>query len=331
MARALRLAAGLALAAVIAFGAWFAWRILTPRPLPATPFEFSIAQGSSLRAAGARLQEAGLLADAWSFVLLGRMLGRAGEIKAGHYQVTEPVTPRALLDLLTRGMVTQSEIRFIEGWTVKQVRKALGEHPDLRHDTAEMDDAQLAQAVGAAEATLEGLVFPDTYYFPKGSSDVAVLRRAYLGMQQELQAAWDARMPGLPLASPYEALILASIVEKETGAAADRPMIAGVFVNRLKRGMKLDTDPSVIYGLGDAFDGNLRKRDLLADTPYNTYTRAGLPPTPIAIPGLASIRAALNPAPTNALYFVARGDGTSHFSNNLADHERAVTRYQRKK
>jgi UPF0755 protein len=331
MARALRLAAGLTLAATLAFGAWFAWRVLSPRPLPATPLEFSIAQGSSLRGAASRLREAGLLAEAWSFVLLGRMLGRAGEIKAGHYEVTVPIAPKALLELLTRGMVTQSEVRLIEGWTLKQVRRALEEHADLKHETPGMSDAQLAQAVGAAETSLEGLIFPDTYFFPKGGSDVAVLRRAYHTMQQELQAAWASRAPGLPLATPYEALILASIVEKETGAAADRPMIAGVFVNRLKRGMKLDTDPSVIYGLGDAFDGNLRKRDLLADTPYNTYTRAGLPPTPIAMPGLASLRAALNPAPTNALYFVARGDGTSHFSSNLADHERAVTRYQRKK
>ncbi|HEX9179636.1 MAG TPA: endolytic transglycosylase MltG [Burkholderiales bacterium] len=331
MTRALRLAAGLALVAAIGFGAWFAWRILTPRPLPATPLEFSIAQGSSLRAAATTLREAGLLADAWSFVLLGRMLGRAGEIKAGHYQVSDPVAPTELLELLTRGLVTQSEIRLIEGWTLKQVRRALEEHPDLKHETPGLNDAQLALAVGAPEANLEGLIFPDTYFFPKGERDVAVLRRAYLSMQQELQAAWAARAPGLPLATPYEALILASIVEKETGAAADRSMIAGVFTNRLKRGMKLDTDPSVIYGLGDAFDGNLRKRDLLTDTPYNTYTRVGLPPTPIAMPGLASIRAALNPAPTSALYFVARGDGTSHFSSNLADHERAVTRYQRRK
>ncbi|HEX6829504.1 MAG TPA: endolytic transglycosylase MltG [Burkholderiales bacterium] len=331
MARALRLATVLALAGAVGFGAWFAWRILTPLPLPASPFEFSIDQGSSLRAAAAKLRGAGLLADDWSFVLLGRILGRAGDIKAGHYQVTEPIAPRALLDLLTRGMVTQSEIRIIEGWTLKQVRRALDEQSDLKHETRSLSEAQLAQVVGVAYGNLEGLIFPDTYYFPKGGSDVAVLRRAYLSMQQELQAAWAARADGLPLATPYEALILASIVEKETGAAAERPMIAGVFANRLKRGMRLETDPAVIYGMGDTFDGDLRKRDLLADTPYNTYLRTGLPPTPIAMPGLASIRAALNPAPTNALYFVARGDGTSHFSTNLADHERAVTKYQRKR
>jgi UPF0755 protein len=331
MPRALRLAAVLVLAAATGFGAWFAWHVHAAHPLPATPVEFAVPQGSSLRAAAARLRNAGLLPDAWSFVLLGRVLGRAGDIKAGHYQVTEPVSPRGLLELLTRGMVTQSEIRFIEGWTLKQLRRALDQHPDLRHETSALSDAELAREVGAAEPGLEGLIFPDTYYFPRGGSDTAVLRRAYRGMQEELRAAWAARAAGLPFATPYEALILASIVEKETGAAADRPMIAGVFVNRLKRGMKLDTDPSVIYGLGDAFDGNLRKRDLLADSPYNTYTRAGLPPTPIAMPGLASIRAALNPAPTSALYFVARGDGTSQFSTNLADHERAVTKYQRKR
>ncbi len=331
MARVLRLAVVLALAAALGFGAWLAWHLHTPRPLPATPLEFSITQGSSLRAAAAQLRDAGLIVNPWAFVLLGRIHGRSGEIKAGHYQVSEPMSPRALLDLVTRGMVTQRAIRFIEGWTLKQVRAALAGHADLKHDTPALTDAQLAQAVGAAEASLEGLVFPDTYYFPKGSSDLSVLKRAYRSMQQELAAAWAARAPDLPLASPYEALILASIVEKETGAAAERPMVAAVFVNRLRRGMKLDTDPTVIYGLGDAFDGNLRKRDLLADTPYNTYTRAGLPPTPIAMPGQASLRAALNPAPGNALYFVARGDGSSQFSSNLADHERAVTKYQRKR
>ncbi|HSD61113.1 MAG TPA: endolytic transglycosylase MltG [Burkholderiales bacterium] len=331
MGARLRLLFKLAVAAALGFGGWLAWHLHAPRPLPATPLEFAISEGSSLRATAVQLQDAGLIANPWAFVLLGRILGRAGEIKAGHYQVSDPMSPRALLDLVTRGMVTQSAIKFIEGWNLKQVRGALAEHPDLRHDTPVLSDAQLAQAVGATEPSLEGLIFPDTYYFPKGATDLSVLKRAYRGMQQELTAAWSARAPDLPLGNPYEGLILASIVEKETGSAAERPMIAGVFVNRLKRGMRLETDPAVIYGLGESFDGNLRKRDLLADTPYNTYTRAGLPPTPIAMPGQASLQAALNPTRTNALYFVARGDGTSQFSATLAEHERAVTKYQRKR
>jgi len=331
MGAALRLVLKLAVAAALGFGAWLAWHLHTPRPLPVTPLEFAITQGSSLRATAVQLHDAGLIPNPWAFVLLGRILGRAGEIKAGHYQVSEPMSPRALLDLVTHGMVTQSAIKFIEGWTLKQVRRALDEHPDLKHETPALSEAQLAQAVGVAEGGVEGLIFPDTYYFPKGASDLSVLKRAYRSMEQELAAAWSARAPDLPLASPYEGLILASIVEKETGVAAERSMISGVFVNRLKRGMRLETDPAVIYGLGEAFDGNLRKRDLLADTPYNTYTRAGLPPTPIAMPGQASLEAALNPTRTNALYFVARGDGTSHFSATLAEHERAVTKYQRKR
>jgi peptidoglycan lytic transglycosylase G len=318
-------------AAALGFGAWLGWHLLAPRALPATPVEFAVTHGSSLRAAAADLRDAGLLDDAWSFELLGRVLGRAGDVKAGHYQITEPTSPLALLTMVTRGVAGQSEFKVIDGWNLRQVRKALDEHPALKHDSRSVTDEQLAQAVGGPNASLEGMLYPDTYYFPTGSSDLSVLRRAYRSMQSEIAAAWEARAAGLPLTSPYEALILASIVEKETGVAAERPLIAGVFVNRLKRGMKLETDPTVIYGLGEKFDGDLRKRDLLADTAYNTYTRMGLPPTPIAMPGLASIRAVLHPADTAALYFVARGDGSSYFSSTLAEHERAVTKYQRKK
>jgi peptidoglycan lytic transglycosylase G len=319
------------LLAALGLGAWFGWHVFAPRPLPAIPFEFAVPQGSSLRAAASDLREAGLLTDAWSFELLGRILGRAGEIKAGHYQLTEPTSPFGLLTRLTRGIAGQSELKIIDGWSLRQVRKALDDHPSLRHDSSSLTDGQLAQTMGSREKSLEGLLFPDTYYFPIGSSDVSVLKRAYRSMQDEITAAWSARAPGLPLNTPYEALTLASIVEKETGAAAERPMIAGVFVNRLQRGIRLETDPTVIYGLGEKFDGDLRKRDLITDGPYNTYIRVGLPPTPIAMPGLASIRAALHPAKTDALYFVARGDGTSYFSSTLAEHERAVTKYQRKR
>jgi UPF0755 protein len=310
---------------------WLSHRLTTARPLPATPYEFAVEPGSSLRAIANQLTHAGVLPDPWTFILLGRLLGRAGQLKAGHYMFQDAISPADVLDRLTEGSVIQAEVQFIEGWTLKQVRKALASHPDLKQETVSLSDAELATAVGAPYPSLEGIIFPDKYYFAVGASDLSVLKRGYHAMQQELDAAWERRTSGLPLATPYEALILASIVEKETGAEAERAMVAAVFVNRLKRGMKLDTDPTVIYGLGDRFDGNLRRRDLEADTPYNTYTRAGLPPTPISIPGRASLDAALNPADTKALYFVARGDGTSQFSVTLSEHERAVTKYQRRK
>jgi len=310
---------------------WLSHRLNTARPLPATPYEFAVQPGSSLRAIATQLTRAGVLPDPWTFILLGRLLGRAGQLKAGHYVLQDAISPADVLDRLTEGSVAQAEVQFIEGWTLKQVRKALAAHPDLKQETVSLGDAELAAAVGAPYPSLEGLIFPDKYFFAVGASDLSVLKRGYHAMQQELDAAWERRTSGLPLATPYEALILASIVEKETGAVAERAMVAAVFVNRLKRGMKLDTDPTVIYGLGDRFDGSLRRRDLEADTPYNTYTRPGLPPTPIAMPGRASLDAALNPADSKALYFVARGDGTSQFSVTLSEHERAVTKYQRRK
>lgn len=321
----------LAALAIAAAAGWLSHHLTTPRPLPETPFEFAVKTGGSLRGIATQLATGGILPDAWSFVLLGRVLGRSGQLKAGHYVLVEPLSPAELLDRLTQGSSVQAEVQFIEGWTLKQVRQALGAHPSLKQETVSLSDAELATAVGAPYPSLEGLIFPDKYFFAVGASDLSVLRRGYHAMKEELDAAWARRAPGLPVASPYEALILASIVEKETGVSAERSLVAGVFVNRLKRGMKLDTDPAVIYGLGEKFDGNLRRRDLEADTPYNTYTRAGLPPTPIAMPGRASLEAALHPAETNALYFVARGDGTSQFSNTLSEHERAVNKYQRKR
>jgi UPF0755 protein len=258
-----------------------------------------------------------------------RLLGRASQIKAGSYLLEHPVTPLELLEVLAKGEVIPQQVSVIEGWTFKQLRATLDAEPDLKHDTAGLSDAEVLQRIGATEAHPEGLFFPDTYNFAAGSSDLAVLKRAYQSMQQHLQEGWAGREAGLPLKSPYQALILASIVEKETGTPEDRPMIAGVFINRLRKGMLLQTDPTVIYGLGSKFDGNLRKRDLLADTPYNTYTRAGLTPTPIALPGLAALQATLHPAQTDALYFVARGDGSSHFSGSLNEHNRAVNKYQK--
>ncbi len=256
--------------------------------------------------------------------------GDAKSIKAGVYELRAPITLAALLDRLVRGDVVLVEIAMIEGWTLRQMRAA---------STAPRTDARQRRSVrrgGAAQDRRhrthpEGLFFPSTYRFSPGSSDLEIYREAYRTLKTTLETAWQARKPGLPLADPYQALVLASIVEKETGRDAERARIAAVFVNRLRLGMLLQSDPTTIYGLGDRFDGNLRKRDLQTDTPYNTYTRPGLPPTPIALPGRAAIQAALQPASITALYFVARGDGSSEFSDDLGAHNRAVARYQLKK
>ena len=265
----------------------------------------------------------------WAFEALVRVLGKAGEIKAGSYEIGAGTTPLTLLDKLVRGEFVLSEIVFIEGWSFRQLRDALDRHPHVTHDTKGLSDAEVLGRLAARAPHPEGLFFPDTYRFPKRASDLEILRGAYRAMEKRLETAWAQRQTDLPVGSPYEALILASIVEKETGRGEDRAMVAAVLANRLRIGMKLQADPTVIYGLGEKFDGNLRKRDLIADTPYNTYTREGLPPTPIALPGLASLEAAVNPARSEALYFVARGDGTSEFSRTLEEHNRAVTKYQR--
>lgn len=313
----------------LALGGSLAYYGLRPLSVTTLPLEFDLRQGSSLKAAAHDLQQAGVLPQSWPFVMLVRLMGEAGEIKAGSYSLTHEISPLELAQMITRGDVNLKQVRIIEGWTFRQMREELDASPYLVHDTQGMTDRQLLQAIGAPEAHPEGLFFPDTYHFATGTSDLRILRHAYETMQQRLQAAWQSRDPELPLDTPYQALILASIVEKETGAPFDRAKIAGVFVNRLKIGMMLQTDPSVIYGIGQSFDGNLRKRDLLKDTPYNTYLRAGLTPTPIALPGEDALNAALHPAHIDALYFVARGDGSSYFSSNLNEHNRAVTRYQK--
>ena len=236
----------------------------------------------------------------------------------------------ALLALLARGQqAEQVSVQFIEGQTFFEMRKVLDEHPAVKHDSKDLSEAEILHAVGAVENKAEGMFFPDTYLVIPGTSDLRLLKRAYAAMQSNLTSAWESRDEDLPYADSYQALIMASIIEKETGQASERPLIASVFINRLKQRMLLQTDPTVIYGMGPRFDGNLRKVDLQQDTPYNTYTRAGLPPTPIAMPGLAAIKAAMNPAPSNAIYFVAKGDGSHEFSENLADHNRAVNKYQR--
>jgi UPF0755 protein len=321
----------LALCLTLLAAAGLRWYAYSPLKLPADPAKFSIKPGSSLKSATRQIVESGVELKAWQFNLLGRLLGRAGAIKAGSYEINIGITPLALLDKLTAGDVARAEIVFVEGWTFRQLRAALNADADIRHDSVELGDAEIMKELDAAGRSPEGLFFPDTYVFGKGTSDLDILKRAYAAMDKRLQTIWLQRAPDLPYVNPYEALIMASVIEKETGQAGDRAMIAGVFVNRLRKGMMLQTDPSVIYGLGERFDGNLRKKDLRADTPHNTYTRAGLPPTPIAMPGLAALHAALNPAQTSALYFVARGDGTSEFSNTLAEHGRAVDRFQRRR
>jgi UPF0755 protein len=327
--RFLRALLGAAVALVVVIGCalvWYATIELATAPLP---LQFDLKPGSSLRAAAQEMERAGVLREPERFVLMARLLGEASSIKAGDYEVSEPVTPYRLLQKIVHGEVTQATVKFVEGWTFRQMRKTLDEHPDVAHVTRGLTDEEILQRLGIEETSPEGLFFPDTYHFARGNSDLRVLRRARRLMQSHLEAQWAARAPKLPLATSYEALILASIVEKETGREEERPLVAAVFVNRLRKGMQLQADPTVIYGLGETFDGNLRKRDLLADAPFNTYTRTGLPPTPIAMPGLASLTATLNPPASEALYFVSRGDGSSHFSRTLQEHERAVTKYQR--
>jgi UPF0755 protein len=306
-----------------------AWRFYEKSlPMAGDRVEVRIAPGSSARAIARALQDAGVQVNADAFVAVARATKATASLRAGRYEIPRGTTLHQLVDKLRRGEVLRERVTVVEGWTFREMRAALAAHPYLKQDTTELNDMQLLRAIGASEPHPEGLFAPDTYVFDPGSSDLEVLRQAYRAQSAALQSAWASRADDLPLKSPYEALILASIVEKETGHGVERSRIAGVFVNRLRRGMLLQTDPTVIYGLGAKFDGNLRKRDLVADTPYNTYTRSGLPPTPIALPGRAAIEAVLNPEDTQALYFVARGDGTSHFSDTLAEHNRAVTKYQ---
>jgi UPF0755 protein len=321
--------AGALLVSTAALAGAVAWWLHSPLPLAAERVELSIEPGASPRSVAQGWVDAGIrTSPRWLFEWF-RWSGQARRIRAGSYEVEPGITPRQLLDKMVQGDQTLELVRIIEGWTMSQVRAELARAPHLRQASAAMDEAQLMTALGAPGQAAEGRFFPDTYAYSRGVSDLTVLRRAHAAMQRRLAEAWADRAADTPLKSADEALVLASIVEKETGREADRGLVAGVFVNRLRLGMRLQTDPTVIYGLGAAFDGNLRKRDLLADTPFNTYTRAGLPPTPISMPGAASLRAAVQPERTRALYFVARGDGSSVFSQTLAEHNRAVNTYQR--
>lgn len=318
--------------ALLLFGAAL-WWLHEPIPLRLSPgsqvVDLEIEPGTSASGVADAVVASGadvpvLLLQAWF-----RFSGQSRLIKAGSYELVPGTTPRKLLSMLVRGEETLKSVTLVEGWTFMQVRTALQKADQVAPDTLGLSPEIIMEKLGKPNVHPEGRFFPDTYTYSKGSSDLAVLKRAARAMDKRLDAAWAQRSPGTPLKTPEQALILASIIEKETGKPSDRQQIGGVFTNRLRLGMLLQTDPSVIYGLGDKFDGNLRKRDLLADTPYNTYTRAGLPPTPIAMPGKAALLAAVQPAPTQALYFVSRGDGSSQFSTSLDEHNRAVNQYIR--
>ena len=319
-------------AAVLLFGAAL-WWLHHPMPLRLQPgaqvVDLEIEPGTSADGVAEAVVASGadvpvLMLRAWF-----RVSGQARLIKAGSYELAPDTTPRKLLKMLVRGEETLKSITLVEGWTFSQVRSALQKAEQLVPDTPALSPEIIMEKLGKPGIHPEGRFFPDTYNYAKGSSDLAVLKRAARAMDRRLDAAWGLRSSDTPLKSPEQALILASIVEKETGKSSDRTQIGGVFSNRLRIGMPLQTDPTVIYGLGNQFDGNLRRRDLQADTPYNTYTRLGLPPTPIAMPGKAALLAAVQPAPTKALYFVSRGDGSSEFSTNLDEHNRAVNKYIR--
>jgi len=298
-------------------------------PRIAQPVALEIKPGAKVRAVARELRDGGVIVAAEPFIWLMRIARKDSAIKAGSYEFETAARPLTVLEVLTAGDDMQLSLTIVEGWTFDQMRAALAGETQLQQTVSHASLADLLKRAGIAEERPEGLFFPDTYHFVPGSADISVLRRAYRAMQDRLQAQWQTRDPDLPYASPYEALIMASIIEKETGRKSDRKQIASVFVNRLRLGMKLQADPTVIYGMGAQFDGNLKKRDLEADTPYNTYVHTGLPPTPIALPGQASLEAAMHPDPTRYLYFVARGDGSSHFSTTLDEHNRAVNKYQR--
>jgi UPF0755 protein len=325
-----RVASFLALVILLAgaaAGAWTWYFVNTPVRLPSRPYDFTVHPGMSVKAVARQLAAEGVLLEPYTFWLFARAEGKASAIQAGTYRMTEALTPPQLLDKLARGDVVLAEILFVEGTTLKQWRAQLARSAEVKQTVANASDDDLRGALGL-DQPVEGWLFPDTYRFTPGSADIDILKRAHAAMKRRLAEAWNMRDVRSPLKAPYEALILASIVEKETGQAAERALIASVFVNRMRLGMRLQTDPTVIYGLGERYDGHIHKRDLTTDTPWNTYTRDGLPPTPIAMPGLASLRAAVQPADTDYLYFVGRGDGTHEFSRTLEEHNRAVAKYQ---
>jgi len=324
--------------AVLLFSFLAAWLLMdfqafrgNPLPLPEQGLDLDVEPGTPLRAIARRLAEEGVLEHPYYLVVLARYLGLDSRIQAGEYHLQGDMTPEQLLQQLSSGKVVQYALTLVEGQTFREMMQRVVEHPHLLHTLEDASGPAVMAAIGYPGLHPEGRFLPETYHFPAGTTDRSFLRRAYRAMEDFLDRAWAQRDPDLPLKTPYEALILASIVEKETGLAGERPRIAGVFVRRLRRGMRLQSDPTIIYGLGERYDGDIRFRDLRTDTPYNTYTRNGLPPTPIAMPGKAAILAVLHPADGEALYFVGRGDGSHVFSRTLAEHNRAVDRYQRRR
>lgn len=314
--------------------AWMFWRFAnTPLVLPATPYEFTVERGSSLKGLSNKLATAGLLPAPYGadgLWMLGRLTDQATGIQAGTYRLDASLTPIALLKKLNDGDVVTMSITFVEGINFRDMRALIESNPNLKITLKGNSAAEILRKISATESHPEGLFFPDTYRFSAGTTDLDIWRLSYQSMQKRLAQVWETRDENLPYKSPYEALIMASIIEKETGRADERPLIASVFINRLRVPMRLQTDPTVIYGMGESFDGNIRRRDLTADTPYNTYTRDGLPPTPIAMPGMGSLTAAVKPEQSDKLYFVAtrKGDGSHYFSRSLDEHNRAVAKYQ---
>jgi UPF0755 protein len=310
---------------------WLVYYAVSPLKLQPSSQEISIQPKSGLRSIANQLVAQGVLKEPWRFILLARLLHKEQYLQAGSYTLNKNISPYQLLLSLNHGKTTQGSITFIEGRTFEQMRQKLAVNDAVKQSIGGLSEAEILKLIGSKYSVAEGLFFPDTFYFDRNTVDIELLKISYNAMQSKLEKAWQGREQNLPYKNSYQALIMASIIEKETGKASERPMIAGVFVNRLRLGMRLQTDPTVIYGMGLRFDGNIRKKDLSIDTPYNTYTRSGLPPTPIAMPGLAAIEAALHPAKTKALYFVGKGDGSHEFSSNLVEHNRAVVKYQLKK
>ncbi|HBR98386.1 MAG TPA: endolytic transglycosylase MltG [Gammaproteobacteria bacterium] len=302
----------------------------TPLQISGKEHIFVLKKGWSARRVGRELAADGLLSPDWGFDLYARVSGKSGSLQAGEYRLTPGLTPPQLLALFVSGDVTQYRFAIIEGWTVRRLREALAQVETLDQTLADVSDTELMERLGKPNVHPEGQFLPDTYRYTRGMTDFDVLQIAHRALHQTLDDQWDKRPPNIELNSAYEVLTLASIIEKETGVAAERPQISGVFNRRLRIGMRLQTDPTVIYGMGDAYEGNIRRRDLTTDTPYNTYTRHGLPPSPIALAGRDAIHAALHPQKGEALYFVARGDGSHQFSATLEQHNAAVRKYQLK-
>ncbi len=325
LARLLAIVLMLVLLVASAAGAWLYGYANKPLAVQA-PADFVLEPGSFNKAADQLLAQ-GIIQETRFFTLLGRLMRADKRIKAGSYELSSPTTPLELLQKLSAGDTAMVAVKIIEGWNWRQLKASLAANPDLKHDATNLPEADLAAALKLPVSSVEGQFFPDTYYVNKGTSEQQLLVRAHRLMARKLDAAWSLRTPGLPLKTQQEALIMASIVEKETGKPSDRPMVSGVFANRLRIGMRLQTDPTVIYGMGEKYTGRLRRVDLETDTPWNTYTRSGLTPTPIAFVGEAALKAATQPAQTKALYFVARGDGSSQFSNSLEEHNAAVRKY----